>query len=1337
MIKRLFAVAVAISAVSASACTAVIVGKKASSTGCVMVGHNEDGGGAVIRHASVPATDGNLAFYWSEVKHLKGKYIPGDLLLNEKGVLVLSNNGGFMSEWCGRKGKLPNEGEASKLVDGGIGFELRRDVALKARTAREGVDIATNLVARFGYNCASRIFTIADKDEAWVVEVIRGKRYVARRVPDDAVVVHPNCLSIRKIRPDDVVSANIAAKGPDFDFTDAYQGPRTWKSPYNLQRWRGLYRATTGVDLPETEFPFSVKPLRPVTVEMIKTGLCSHYEGTTQAVKPHPAKADETAERTVAPICRSSTQESIVCLFAEDVANLVLHSATGRPCETPYAAYRPLAGVLPADASRGEMALKRFRDHANPLLPEKTCVSGRKPKSDGACENARSGTVPAWEQLTDQATVDRCIRAHEGTTPARFLKPGVVELPANLSTVKGDRVYWDIKIPLDMKLVAGLSFDFFCSDMEPISGFSIYFKSGKGWYTGGFVPREQGRFHRIEVPKSAVRRTEGEVAGWSRVSAVRLAFWRGRRKDARIEIANLALYGDKPNVLVLGGDSCSKKNPNEDYAGYAASMTELLSSVGLSPVQVSDAELDAAALTGIRLVVLPYNPSLPEGALEQLKAFRANGGRLLACYSLAKGVGELMGLKSKGWHSVRQEPALAGVVGVARVGEGLSGQPALFPQRSHNMAEVAPVGEGRVLGVWADKDGRQVGPAAFVETPAGFHLGHVWMGTGPDARALMRAIATAVDPQIAEVCAEAERKMREQEAKDAAFVAAQPAKPGEWRAFWCHSELGLGGAHSWDDSIRILKDNGFNAILPNLAWANKIYPTDECLAACRKYGVECHVWKVCWRANGRMKDFTPPGGCQKSYDGKENKSWMCPSDPANLASEIETFVQLAKLGPTGVHFDYIRYPDNHHCFCDGCRARFEAKVGRPVANWPKDVRADKELARLWTEFRCSNVTALVRGVSERVRREFPDVQLSAAVFHNVLNCPAGVGQAWASWCREGLVDFVCPMDYYMGSSAAFKSLVRSQVEACAGGKVKIRPGLGLSCWKKFDRDAFTMAEQIGIVRDFGLDGFTVFNYDERALRVLPALHTGPTKTDGTPAPESEDVISLEGTYPGHLQDVWTDADTIWWAHTRHLVKTDRNGHILTQADVGGHHAGCEVRDGRLYSAVCAFNGEPRGATTPECHVMVGEYDAETLQRIEMHVLDINDRAGSFCFLEDGTFLVGCLRHPSLKPTEVKFHHVSRDYKLIKTHVVDLGKPVQLGIEVIRRYGNDVYLFIYGGPVMKLDATTFEVTGKYRSFGGQMGFARDGEFAWTGFSKKDPQTNRWSSGLKRHRIAWRP
>jgi len=75
-------------------------------------------------------------------------------------------------------------------------------------------------------------------------------------------------------------------------------------------------------------------------------------------------------------------------------------------------------------------------------------------------------------------------------------------------------------------------------------------------------------------------------------------------------------------------------------------------------------------------------------------------------------------------------------------------------------------------------------------------------------------------------------------------------------------------------------------------------------------------------------------------------------------------------------------------------------------------------------------------------------------------------------------------------------------------------------------------------------------------------------------------------------------------------------------------------------------------------------------------------------------------------------------------------------EIIRRYGNDLYLFIYGGPVMKLSAKDFVVTGRYKSFGGQKGFSRDGDFAWVAISERDESAGRqWKSGLVRKPIVW--
>ena len=218
-------------------------------------------------------------------------------------------------------------------------------------------------------------------------------------------------------------------------------------------------------------------------------------------------------------------------------------------------------------------------------------------------------------------------------------------------------------------------------------------------------------------------------------------------------------------------------------------------------------------------------------------------------------------------------------------------------------------------------------------------------------------------------------------------------------------------------------------------------------------------------------------------------------------------------------------------------------------------------------------------------------------------------------------------------------------------------------------------------------------------------------------PDVED-IALEGEYPGHLQDVWYDGkDTLYWAHTEDLLKTDLTGKILRHAKVEGHHAGIELKDGKLYIAVCVMQNKTKGKTTPDCRVTVGEYDAETLDLVKMHVTDIPDRAGSLAILPDGTFVVGCLRPQDIEKTQVRFHHLDRDFKLIKSYVVD-NVPVKLGIEVIKRKGDFLYLNMYGKPgTVKLDKDFKEV---WRGdLDGSCGLVFDGDAIWVGKTKRFP------------------
>jgi uncharacterized lipoprotein YddW (UPF0748 family) len=343
---------------------------------------------------------------------------------------------------------------------------------------------------------------------------------------------------------------------------------------------------------------------------------------------------------------------------------------------------------------------------------------------------------------------------------------------------------------------------------------------------------------------------------------------------------------------------------------------------------------------------------------------------------------------------------------------------------------------------------------------------------------------------------------------------AQRPAPGEFRATWCHSAFGPAGME-WDAAIKVLAENGFTAVLPNMLWGGTAYYESSvlpvapevkekgdqiarCLAACRKYGVQCHVWKVNWNLSGRApREFRDrmkqEGRTQVGFDGKPQDGWLCPSHPENRKLEVAAMVEVAtKYAVDGIHFDYIRYPDAEHCFCAGCRERFQEAIGAKVENWPAAVRKDETLRAKWLDFRRSNITAVVAAVSEQVRQARPTCRISAAVFSNWPVDRDGVGQDWRLWCERGYLDFVCPMDY-TPHTAEFESLVGRQLGWA--GKVPCYPGIGLSTWQP-PTDLVTLIEQITAARRLGAKGFTIFEFNAASAReVVPMCGMGITRKE--------------------------------------------------------------------------------------------------------------------------------------------------------------------------------------------------------------------------------------------------
>lgn len=368
-----------------------------------------------------------------------------------------------------------------------------------------------------------------------------------------------------------------------------------------------------------------------------------------------------------------------------------------------------------------------------------------------------------------------------------------------------------------------------------------------------------------------------------------------------------------------------------------------------------------------------------------------------------------------------------------------------------------------------------------------------------------RALATAQYAEAMDQAAAANRKVLE------AFCRAQSPQAGEFRAFWCHSAFGVQGM-TWDAAVKQLADNGFTAILPNMLWGGVAYypsqllPTARevaergdqialCLAACRKYGVQVHVWKVNWNLGHTVpKDFVEKlrqaGRLQADSKGKE-EPWLCPSHPDNQKLEIESMLEVARnYAVDGIHFDYIRYPDNDHCFCAGCRERFEKALGKTLSQWPRDVLGNGPERQTWLEWRRGNITAVVKAVSEQARKIRPGITISAAVFPRWSTDRDGVAQDWKLWCERGYVDFVCPMDY-TPHNAGFENLVAQQVQWA--GRVPCYPGLGVSASSsRFGADK--AIEQILITRRHKTGGFTIFNYGvPEATELLPLLGMGITE----------------------------------------------------------------------------------------------------------------------------------------------------------------------------------------------------------------------------------------------------
>lgn len=355
-------------------CMTVIVGKAVSASGRVLVAHNEDDPGHVIvRHAIVPAADHasgelipaekglaripqvphTLGYYWVEYVEDEGGVTAADAYLNECGVVITSNSMGWSKE---------DDDDPNVVKDGGIGYVLRRALAERAHTAREGAHVLMALIDEWGYAPSGRAYTIADKNEAFMFQLVRGRHYVGARVPDDAVVVMPNHYTFRGLNDveemyysEDLVSHAIemgwytpAVEGDysDFDFAKVYQDEYSYGRDYNVLRQKYAMEILLDQewDVAANGLPFVIKPAAPVTLDDMIEVLSTHYEGTPHEDGFGPGNSPHDTE--IRKICTGTTIEATIFDLADDPLMTTAWTAFGRPCQLPFMPMHPLAGTV-------------------------------------------------------------------------------------------------------------------------------------------------------------------------------------------------------------------------------------------------------------------------------------------------------------------------------------------------------------------------------------------------------------------------------------------------------------------------------------------------------------------------------------------------------------------------------------------------------------------------------------------------------------------------------------------------------------------------------------------------------------------------------------------------------------------------------------------------------------------------------------------------------------------------------------------------------------------------------------------------------------------------------
>lgn len=239
---------------------------------------------------------------------------------------------------------------------------------------------------------------------------------------------------------------------------------------------------------------------------------------------------------------------------------------------------------------------------------------------------------------------------------------------------------------------------------------------------------------------------------------------------------------------------------------------------------------------------------------------------------------------------------------------------------------------------------------------------------------------------------------------------------------------------------------------------------------CHKRGMEIHAWFVSIPiGNDRQMRLHGKDAVARKHPSlckHINHSWyLDPGNPetanylAGIVREIVTNYDI-----DGIHFDYIRYPDQTMKFPDQDTYRKYGKK-QPIKDWRRD-----------------NITRIVRTCYQTVKSLKPWVKVSSSPIGKYNDTKRYTSRGWNAyaivcqdaqrWLKEGIHDALFPMMYFQGNNFYPFALDWKENK----NNRWIVPGLGIYFLHPDEQDwkLDEIVRQLYFIRDVKLDGQAYF-----------------------------------------------------------------------------------------------------------------------------------------------------------------------------------------------------------------------------------------------------------------------